>query len=149
MQLIEVITLFDCTPTGTKSYRKLNGTVTNAVGQEISTIDEWNYSRNQQRNWETILQCISLKTQPLDIIEPVCAKMEEGKIWTFTFGVEATGIFDNGNDLLGLLKDDLHGVPMITGLDETYKEGFLMPYLIPRGESANIYLKLFQEDSST
>ena len=26
--------------------------------------------RNQQRNWETVLQCMSLRTQPLHITEP-------------------------------------------------------------------------------
>ena len=67
MQTIDVVTYFDCTPTGTKSYRKLQPNTTNAVGHKIETMDDWNFSRNQQRNWETIkcafpfvwMQCIT------------------------------------------------------------------------------------------
>ena len=149
MQLIDVITLFDCTPTGTKSYRKLQTPVTNNVGKQISTIDEWNYSRNQQRNWETILQCISLKTQPIEVSEPNCFSKDEINVWQFSFYIEQPGIFDDGNDPLGLLKQDVHGVPMIVGLDETYQEGFLMPYMLATGDNANIYFKLIQDVSDT
>jgi hypothetical protein len=34
---------------------------------------------------------------------------------------------------------------MITGLDETYKEGFLMPYLIATGDNPNVYFDLIQD----
>ena len=79
MQTISVITHFDCTPTGTKSYRKLqNGYVDNS-GRTISTLDDWNFSRNQQRNWETILQCVSLQTQPMNVSEPQMIIQEERK----------------------------------------------------------------------
>ena len=53
---IEVITQFDITPTDVKSYRR-NSELDDA---------EWNYQRNQQRNFETILQCISLRCQPMN-----------------------------------------------------------------------------------
>ena len=46
-------TLIDITPTGITSYSA-----------------EHEFERNQQRNWETVLQCISLRAQPLHIREP-------------------------------------------------------------------------------
>ena len=142
MQIIDVVTYFDCTPTGTKSYRKLQPGTVNAVGHKIQTMDDWNFSRNQQRNWETILQVVSLKTQAIDITNPVIMTREDKKVWQFSFAIEHTGIYDNGNDQLGLLKEEVHGVPMITGLNETYKEGFLMPYLLAKGENQNIMFTL-------
>ena len=142
MQIIDVVTYFDCTPTGTKSYRKLQPGTVNAVGHKIQTMDDWNFSRNQQRNWETILQVVSLKTQAIDITNPIIMTREDKKVWQFSFAIEHTGIYDNGNDQLGLLKEEVHGVPMITGLNETYKEGFLMPYLLAKGENQNIMFTL-------
>jgi len=144
MQTISVITHFDCTPTGTKSYRKLqNGYVDNS-GKSIATLDDWNFSRNQQRNWETILQCVSLQTQPMNVSEPQLIKKKENTLWTFSFGIEHRGIFTKDNDQLGLLKEAVHGVPMIVGLDETYREGFLLPYLIAKGDNQNIVFDIIE-----
>ncbi len=145
MQIIDVVTYFDCTPTGTKSYRKLQPDSVNAVGHKISTLDDWNYSRNQQRNWETILQVVSLKTQTIDISNPVIMTREDKKVWQFHFKIEHEGIYNDGNDKLGLLKADVHGVPMIVGLGETHKEGFLMPYLLATGENQNIMFTLLDD----
>ncbi len=145
MQVIDVVTYFDCTPTATKSYRKLQPNTTNAVGHKIATIDDWNYSRNQQRNWETILQVVSLKTQAWGSPPPVAPPKKQQKGWEFTFGKESEGIYDDGNDQVGLLKQEVHGVPMIVGLNETYKEGFLMPYLLATGENQNIMFTLLDQ----
>ena len=145
MQIIDVVTYFDCTPTATKSYRKLQPGTVNAVGHEIKTIDDWNFSRNQQRNWETILQVVGLKTQTLDITNPVCMNRKDKKIWQFSFGIEHEDIYAMGYDKLGLLKQEVHGVPMIVGLNETYKEGFLLPYLVATGENPNIVFTLLDD----
>ena len=145
MQIIDVVTYFDCTPTGTKSYRKLQPDTVNAVGHKIKTMEDWNFSRNQQRNWETILQVVSLKTQAIDITNPTIMTRQDKKVWQFSFGIEHTGIYDDGKDQLGLLKEEVHGVPMITGLNETYAEGFLMPYLLAKGENQNIMFTLLDD----
>ena len=144
MQTIDVVTYFDCTPTATMSYRKLQPNTTNAVGHKINTIDDWNFSRNQQRNWETILQVVSLKTQALDITNPVIMTREDKKVWQFSFAIEHEDIYNDGTDKLGLLKQEVHGVPMIIGLNETYSEGFLMPYLLATGENQNIMFTLLE-----
>ena len=144
MQTISVITYFDCTATGTKSYRKLQNSYVDNSGKSISTLDDWNFSRNQQRNWETILQCVSLQTQPMNVSEPQIIKKKENTLWTFSFGIEHRGIFTNDNDQLGLLKEAVHGVPMIVGLSETYREGFLLPYLIAKGDNQNIVFDIIE-----
>ncbi len=144
MQIISVITHFDCTPTGTNSDRRLqNGYVDNS-GKTISTLENWNFSRNQQRNWETILQCVSLQTQPMNVSEPQIIKKKENKLWTFSFGIEHRGIFTKNDEQLGLLKEEVHGVPMIVGLNETYSEGFLLPYLIAKGDNQNIVFDIIE-----
>jgi hypothetical protein len=35
--------------------------------------------RNQQRNWETLLQVISMKAQPVHVEGPVCTELD--RIW--------------------------------------------------------------------
>ena len=37
----------------------------------------------------------------------------------FKFGVETADVYANGDDAVGLLKEVLHNVPIITGLKET------------------------------
>jgi hypothetical protein len=140
MQRINVVTYFDCTQTGTTSYRKTK------VAGAISTVEEWDFSRNQQRNFETILQCVSLRANPDDITVPTIITNEEGmKHWTFSLCISHDGAFATETDETGLLKEAIHGVPMIVGLKETYKEGFLVPYLIATGAKPNIYFEVIQE----
>lgn len=111
-----------------------------------------NVERNQQRNWETLLQCIGLRTQPYNIQEPAISTFEDitiaefgdfytgtQKIWTWSWTVERDGVYDlNGTALAGLLQD-LEQVPIITGLDETAR--FMLPIFYPYGTIKNIYIK--------
>ena len=58
-------TLFDCSPTGiTGHFRSSQIPFEDRVGQSIRNIEDWNRARNQQRNWETLQQMISLRAQP-------------------------------------------------------------------------------------
>jgi len=140
MERIKVTTYFDCTQTGTTSYRKIK------ANSHITSTEQWDFSRNQQRNFETILQCVSLRATPEDITTPLCTTSEDGmKHWTFSFSVSHDGSFATENDKTGLLKESVNGVPMIVGLSETYKEGFLMPYLIATGENSNINFELIED----
>jgi hypothetical protein len=138
-------TYFDCTNTGTRSYYKPTRIpYVDDCGQQIENEEDWLHSRNQQRNWETILQCLSLRCQPMNIT-PVSKRLQDTQnVWTFAFEVDRDEIFQDGTDQLGLLKKDCHGVPMIVGLDETWKSGFLMPYLITHGENTNIVFHINQ-----
>ena len=113
------------------------------------------HQRNQQRNWETIIQCISLRAQPIDLVQKVqeldlegleFGEMYTGKhrVWTFAFVAEHEDVYSKNGDPVGLLEDSVDTVPVITGLDETAR--FLLPILYTGGAIKNIYFKINQFD---
>ena len=131
-------TLFDCTRTGiTGHFRKPELPFCDNAGQTVSSIEDWTRSRNQQRNYETLLQIFGLRTQPQEITEPVC----EGQIWSFSFESENEGVFSshNSSDAFAALKQDCDGVPMMLGLTE--KTG-LEPVLLCQDAKQNIWFEL-------
>jgi len=86
------------------------------AGQPIQDLAAWNRSRNQQRNWETLLQILGLRAQPMDLVMPV---YQDGT-WEFEFAIESEGVYtiNNNADPLAGLVNDCNGVPMLTGLTE-------------------------------
>jgi hypothetical protein len=130
-------TLFDCTYTGvTGNFRPGQIPFRDRAGQAIEEIADWNKSRNQQRNWETILQLISLNTQPQDIVLPQC----NNGTWQFEFRVESADVFaaNNSTDPLAGLKQNCTGVPMIVNLNET---STIEPVLSASGSQQNIWFE--------
>lgn len=130
-------TLFDCTYTGvTGNFKASNIPFVSRAGQEIHDVATWNKARNQQRNWETIMQLISLNTQPQDIVPPQC----HNGVWQFEFRVESADVFaaNNSTDPLGGLKQNCTGVPMIINLDETTS---IDPVLSAQGPDQNIWFE--------
>lgn len=114
---IQCRTLFDCSYTGTTGhFRVAEVPFVDRIGQRITDQMEWNKSRNQQRNWETLLQIIGLRTQPQDLTIPV----HSNGVWEFEFKSESEGVFEiYGNpDPLAGLKQDFDGVPMMLNLSE-------------------------------
>jgi hypothetical protein len=102
-------------------------------------------TRDQQRNWESVLQVLGLKTQPLIIREPVCFQNEdldffefgefyEGKhsVWAFQFRGERDDFY-----LLEQLEEDFDQVPVTLGLEETAR--FMLPIFHTHGTLKNIY----------
>ena len=119
MHIMKVLcrTLFDCTYTGVTGHlRPQHLPFTTKTGLVIDTAEQCNRSRNQQRNWESLLQIMSLRTQPMNVVPPI--KQKDG--WHFEFEVEAEGVLGSnfGSDDLDGLVGDCEGVPMVTGLDE-------------------------------
>ena len=128
-------TLFDCSLTGvTGHYRSSEIPFVDRAGQTIHNQPAWNHSRNQQRNWETLLQIISLRTQPVDLTVPVKKNAE----WEFEFDSESEGVFAmHGNlDPLAGLKQDCEGVPMMLNLTE---QPSLAPTITTSGHNQNIW----------
>lgn len=111
-------TLFDCSRTGTTGHFRLAQIpFRDQIGNTINSIQDWNFSRNQQRNFETVMQMISLRAQPTVIQDPV----QHNGVWQFEFEVETAGVYStNGteNDTSALLQE-CQGTPMIQGLQET------------------------------
>lgn len=131
---IRCSTHFDITETGTTGhFRPSQVPYTNRAGNTIKDSTDWNRSRNQQRNFETITQVLQLRTQIFDVTTPV-----KNTKWEFEFEVESDGIYQQGQDLFGILKQDCEDVPMIVGLDDEYT---LTPALITSGSQQNIWFE--------
>ena len=113
---IQCQTLFDITATGTTGHVKPSRMpLVDNAGTRITDVESWNRSRNQQRNWETVTQLISLRTQVNNLTMPV--KIND--LWQFDFEVDNENLFLNDSDPLAILKEDCTGVPMLTGLNES------------------------------
>jgi hypothetical protein len=111
--------------------------------------------RNQQRNWETVLQCIGLRAQPHNIQLPeenFCENMKvfqfgdfyndrPQKFWSWVWSIESQEVYDLPNRPLGGLLQDLEQVPIITGLTETAR--FMLPIFYPYGAIKNIYIERY------
>ena len=102
--------------------------------------------RDQQRNFQSLVQALSLRTQPLNISTPIrladgndCISLISGDsyefgsmyegthtVWSVDFSIEFDNLFDdNRGNSVGLLLDDLNEVPIINGLEETAR--FILP----------------------
>jgi hypothetical protein len=105
--------------------------------------------RNQQRNWETVLQCIGIKAQPQLIEGPYRKSVlvdettifpeiyfGEQQVWFFSFGVEHEDVFLANDDPVGALDETFSKVPIICGLEETAR--FMLPIFYPYGAIKNI-----------
>jgi hypothetical protein len=106
------------------------------TGRLINDINDWNRARNQHRNWETIMQMISLRAQPTIVQEPHCV---DG-VWQFEFSVETPGVYSTNNDVDNLdgLLNECAGIPMVVGLDET---GTINPSLTVNGTDQNLWFE--------
>jgi hypothetical protein len=130
---IQVKTRFDCTATGTTGHYKSNRVPYKDNNQAaIIDQDSWARSRNQQRNYETLVQLLSLRTQLIDISLPV----KQHDVWSFTIVSDRDDVFSDG---LAALYLDCDSVPMIVGLDE---ESGVDPMLHTQDPKVNIW---FQE----
>lgn len=112
------------------------------------------YQRNQQRNWETVIQAIGLRTQPLHITAPIVKEcnishwnevfgnMYEGvhKVWMWSWAVDREDIFLIGSDKNAGLYKDFEQVPIVSGLDETAR--FMLPIFHPHGAIKNIHFTI-------
>jgi hypothetical protein len=99
----------------------------------------------QQSNYNTLIQTIGLRANIDSSIDP---KMETGRLpepftgkgayWTFIFEVEREQTFLKGDDPVGLLSDDLHGVPVVIGLRDTVN--FKLPVFQTSGNLINTHI---------
>lgn len=106
---IRVTTNFNCTHTGiTGHFKSAALPFTDRSGSVITDKSQWEVARNFERNRETVLQIVSLYTQPQDISNTVIV---DGQ-WQFEFSIDADGVFQLDDDPVGLLKTAVEGVPI-------------------------------------
>jgi len=128
-------TLFDITATGVTGHCKQSRMpFYDRTGQLIDNADSWNRSRNQQRNWETITQILSLRTQLFALTDPIAD--QTGTRWMFEFETESDGIYGSEEDPVAILRADANGVPMLRELDN---DPDIATVLVTDGPRQNIW----------
>ena len=131
---IKCRTKFDITATGiTGHFKPSRIPFKSKADKMITDENSWNRARNQQRNWETLTQLIQLRTQILDLSDPVCDIDE----WSFEFFTESE-VFHDGTDPVGILKSDSNGVPMLYMLDN---DPDIESILVTEGPRQNIWFE--------
>ena len=140
--IIKLITLVDITATGVTR---------NIEGRELE--------RNQQRNFETVLQVLGLRTQPHIVRYPTVHEVDaedptiwfgdfyDGKpqrLWSFFFTADQITSYHTEQGELEGLRQDFAEVPVITGLSETAK--FMLPIFYPYGTIKNIHISILPDD---
>ena len=145
-------TLFDITNTGVLNRRPPSNIDDDALRR-------WNNDRNCQCNFDTVLQVISLRSQPEDITVPekeditfsgfqhfgfLFDSAEDKPVpkWAFDFTVNYYSVFDDGITELGALYTDCDSVPMLTKLNEWDK---LPNFLDISPELKNIYFEVLYD----
>lgn len=119
--IIRCYTLFNITQTGVLNRSK---------PPLDMNIGEWTFKRNTQCNYDTILQIVSIRSQPEVFKSPVVNDIKSYEVkyfgskyndsrnrkyscWIFDFGVQHANVFTDSDDVLGALYKDCDGVPMI------------------------------------
>jgi hypothetical protein len=141
---ITCYTLFDITQTGVMNRSR-----------PVDDDKSWIYKRNTQCNFDTILQAISLRSQPevLSNPEKIYINFDEfdnfgflfeqndevQACWKFEFIIQHPSVFDDGISELGALYNDCDSIPMILCGTEWDK---LPNFLDSSPELRNIYFIL-------
>lgn len=140
-------TLFDITQTGVISRR-------NANNEDPS----WVLQRNQQCNFDTIIQAISLRSQPENITATTKHNLSfkqqhnfgllfdknittKVSFWTFDFDINYANVYNNGIHELGYLYVDCDKIPMIKCSTEWNR---LPNYLDTEINTRNIYFEVIK-----
>jgi hypothetical protein len=138
-------TLFDITQTG----------VLNRSKPQEADVQDWILKRNTQCNFDTILQVISLRSQPDITKAPAKFQLKETDLdkfgflfniddtttqyyWKFEFEVHHSSVFENGIVTFGALYKDCEGVPMILCPNQI---NGITPFLDITDELRNIYFE--------
>ena len=132
-------TLFDITSTGVTGHCRLTRLpFTDRSGKTIKDMDGWNKARNQQRNWETLTQILSLRTQLVEVTTPVID--QTGTRWMFEFETETPGVYGGDEDPTKVLRLDAAGVPMLRELNN---DPDIESVLVTEGAQQNIWFAPF------
>ena len=75
----------------------------------------------QQSNFNSLIQGIGMRANITWSNDPIRMEQDTRAVWSWEFEVERDDVFLEDNDPTGLLKKDLHGIPIIKNLTETVK----------------------------
>lgn len=127
-----------------KGYTLIDITNTHVTRYSVSH----EHTRNQQRNYETLIQILGLRTQLLRIYQTnlfadLCdykfgsSYIGKHNIWVFEFDVEYQDIYTVDHIPFKILLDDFCKVPIIAGLAETVTLN--MPLFYTSNNYKNLY----------
>jgi len=117
---------------------------------ELSSTQD-SQARNQQRNFETLVQVLSLRAQLITMGDPELVTIDvanskfgsdfkgEQAVWSFSFGIEQEAVFSDASGPYGTLAKDFANVPVILGLAETAR--IVTPTFTSSGNQQNIYFE--------
>lgn len=102
---------------------------------------------SQQANFNSLLQAIGLRANVSWVTDPgkhtgsLPADIDgKANHWIWIFDVERDDVFLEGNDPVALLVNDLHGVPIIDGLDSSVE---IIPAAFQtKGKNQNTWLTI-------
>ena len=107
MNTYEIVTLVDITRT--QARREETGTLKKA----------------QQANFDSLRQAIELRSNvewqedPNATLGSLPTTEGKARYWVWQFTVEREAVFESNGDSVALLRQDIHGVPVIANLEET------------------------------
>jgi len=93
----------------------------------------------QQSNFNSLLQGIGMRANVEWDNDPTRTVENDTAYWTWQFEVEREDVFLVDDDPVGLLKNDLHGVPIIKNLTETEK--FAKSVFLTKNGTNNIWIE--------
>jgi len=93
----------------------------------------------QQSNFNSLLQGIGMRANVEWDNDPIRTVENDTAYWTWQFEVEREDVFLEDDDPVGLLKNDLHGVPIIKNLTETEK--FDKAVFLTKNGTNNIWIE--------
>jgi hypothetical protein len=139
--LVTCRTLFDISATGVRGHYN-SGRIPFKDDQDqlIQTQADWERSRNQQRNWETLNQIISLRVLPESISLPTVISASP-KTWHFEFALDNIASIQSNEDPAGILAADADNVPMIVNLDEDHG---IRSWIVVQGPETNTWFTVEQ-----
>jgi len=101
-------------------------TLVDITRTNVSKSDHDQKRISQQANFNSLIQAIGMRSNVEWRSDPI---KNTGRLpppfsgsaayWTWEFEVEREQVFEKDKDPVGLLKDDLHGVPVINRLEDT------------------------------
>ena len=95
----------------------------------------------QQSNFNTFLQGIGLRANIQWDQDPV----NNDDQWEWEFVVEQALLFDDGNSPVGLLLEDLNGIPIISNLSNT--RAIYPPVIRTLGDDVNTWVEYIPSNS--
>ena len=102
--------------------------------------EDTNSVRNgQQLNFNTLLQGIGMRANVEWDNDPQPVEYQDTKEWFWEFETEQVDVFATKDDPVGLIKQDLQGIPVIRNLTETV--ALEKPIFITSGDNQNIWIK--------